>query len=48
MKVESKGADRETMEKLILAVGNIKGIARVEADLPKPPAPFGAAAAAEF
>lgn len=35
VKVESKGADRETMEKLILAVGNIKGIARVEADLPK-------------
>ncbi|MFV0293008.1 MAG: peptidoglycan-binding protein LysM [Paracoccus sp. (in: a-proteobacteria)] len=34
VKVESKGADRETMEKLILAVGNIKGIARVEADLP--------------
>lgn len=34
VKVVSKGADRETMEKLILAVGNIKGIARVEADLP--------------
>ena len=47
VKVESKGADRETMEKLILAVGNIKGIARVEADLPKPPVPMGAAAAAE-
>ena len=37
--VESKGADRETMEKLILAVGNIKGIAKVEADLPDEPAP---------
>lgn len=36
--VESKGADRETMEKLILAVGNIKGIAHVEADLPDIPA----------
>lgn len=36
--VESKGADRETMEKLILAVGNIKGIAHVEADLPGAPA----------
>lgn len=36
--VESKGADRETMEKLILAVGNIKGIAKVEADLPPAPA----------
>ena len=46
VKVESKGADRETMEKLILAVGNIKGIARVEADLPKADVPFGAAAAA--
>lgn len=34
VKVESKGADRETLEKLILAVGNIKGIAKVEADLP--------------
>ncbi|WP_405403176.1 peptidoglycan-binding protein LysM [Paracoccus sp. Ld10] len=32
--VESKGADRETLEKLILAVGNIEGIAKVEADLP--------------
>ena len=41
--VESKGADRETLEKLILAVGNIKGIARVEADLP--PAPEGKPAA---
>ena len=38
VKVVSKGADRETMEKLILAVGNIKGIARVEADLPDDPA----------
>ena len=47
VKVESKGADRETMEKLILAVGNIKGIARVEADLPPRPVPMGAAAAAE-
>lgn len=36
--VVSKGADRETMEKLILAVGNIKGIAKVEADLPEPAA----------
>lgn len=35
--VVSKGADRETMEKLILAVGNIKGIAKVEADLPEDP-----------
>lgn len=33
--VVSKGADRATMEKLILAVGNINGIARVEADLPE-------------
>ena len=33
--VVSKGADRATMEKLILAVGNVKGIARVEADLPQ-------------
>ncbi|MDO5647068.1 peptidoglycan-binding protein LysM [Paracoccus sp. (in: a-proteobacteria)] len=38
--VESRGADRETMEKLILAVGNIEGIAQVEADLP--PAEGGA------
>lgn len=38
VKVESKGADRATMEKLILAVGNIKGIARVEANLPEDPA----------
>ena len=37
VKVESKGADRETMEKLIVAIGNIKGIARVEADVPKAP-----------
>lgn len=42
--VTSKGADRETMEKLILAVGNIKGIAQVEADLPEA-APTPAAAA---
>ncbi|WBU52746.1 peptidoglycan-binding protein LysM [Paracoccus sp. SCSIO 75233] len=35
VKIESKGADRETMEKLILAIGNIQGIAKVEADLPK-------------
>ncbi|MCZ0960469.1 peptidoglycan-binding protein LysM [Paracoccus benzoatiresistens] len=35
VKVESKGADRETLEKLILAVGNIEGIAKVEADLPE-------------
>ena len=33
VEVESRGADRKTMEKLILAVGNIKGIARVKADL---------------
>ncbi|TJZ83318.1 peptidoglycan-binding protein LysM [Paracoccus hibiscisoli] len=32
--VESKGADREVLEKLILALGNIEGIAKVEADLP--------------
>ncbi|PZO64770.1 MAG: peptidoglycan-binding protein LysM [Paracoccus denitrificans] len=38
VRVENKGADRETMEKLILAVGNIKGIAKVEAELP-PAAP---------
>lgn len=37
VEIESKGADRETMEKLILAVGNIKGIAKVEADLPDAP-----------
>ncbi|AUH35377.1 peptidoglycan-binding protein LysM [Paracoccus tegillarcae] len=43
--VESKGADRETMEKLILAVGNIKGIAHVEADLPEDAAPAGEAQA---
>ncbi|MBO9453751.1 peptidoglycan-binding protein LysM [Paracoccus sp. R12_1] len=35
VKVESRGADRATMEKLILAVGNIEGIAKVEADLPQ-------------
>ncbi|MTE00414.1 peptidoglycan-binding protein LysM [Paracoccus sp. YIM 132242] len=34
VKVESKGANRETLEKLILALGNIEGIAKVEADLP--------------
>ena len=44
VKVVSKGADRATMEKLILAVGNIKGIARVEADLPEE---SGASAAPE-
>ena len=37
VKIESLGADRETLEKLILAVGNIEGIAKVEADLPKEP-----------
>jgi len=35
VKVESKGADRETLEKLVLALGNIEGIAKVEADLPE-------------
>lgn len=35
VKVTSLGADRETLEKLILAVGNIEGIAKVEADLPE-------------
>ncbi len=34
VKIDSKGADRATLEKLILAVGNIEGIAKVEADLP--------------
>ena len=48
VKVESKGADRETMEKLILAIGNIKGIARVEAEVPKAPASGGAADAPVF
>ncbi len=38
VKVTSLGADRETLEKLILAVGNIEGIAKVEADLPEAPA----------
>lgn len=38
VKVESRGADRATMEKLIVAVGNIQGIAKVEADLPDEPA----------
>lgn len=32
--LETKEATREQMEKLILAVGNIEGIANVEADLP--------------
>lgn len=45
--ISGKARDQETLEKLILAVGNIKGIARVEADLPKAPVPMGAAAAAE-
>mgnify|MGYP002632275440 CR=1 FL=1 len=36
--VEAKGADREALEKLILALGNVEGIAKVEADLP-PEAP---------
>lgn len=35
VRIETRGADRETMEKLILAVGNIEGIAQVEADLPE-------------
>lgn len=35
VKLEARGADRETLEKLILAIGNIEGIAKVEADLPK-------------
>lgn len=35
VKVESRGADRETMEKLILAVGNIEGVSKVEADMPE-------------
>ncbi|MBK4216217.1 peptidoglycan-binding protein LysM [Paracoccus caeni] len=35
VKLESRGADRETLEKLVLAIGNIEGIAKVEADLPK-------------
>ncbi|WP_207102272.1 peptidoglycan-binding protein LysM [Paracoccus shandongensis] len=35
VKIQTKGADRETLEKLILAVGNIEGIAKVEADLPE-------------
>lgn len=37
VKIESRGADRETMEKLVLAVGNIEGIAKVEAELPEAP-----------
>ncbi|VDS08498.1 LysM domain/BON superfamily protein [Paracoccus haematequi] len=35
VRIDSKGADRETLEKLVLAVGNIEGIAKVEADLPE-------------
>lgn len=34
VKIESRGANRETMEKLVLAVGNIDGIAHVEAEMP--------------
>lgn len=34
VQIESRGADRETMEKLVLAVGNIDGISKVEADMP--------------
>lgn len=34
VKIESKGADRETLEKLVLAVGNIEGVAKVETNLP--------------
>ena len=37
VRIESRGADRETMEKLVLAVGNIEGIAKVDADLPAEP-----------
>lgn len=33
--VEAKAADRATLEKLIVALGNIEGIAKVEADLPQ-------------
>lgn len=36
VRIDSKGADRETLEKLVLAVGNIEGVAKVEADLPEP------------
>lgn len=46
VRIESRGADRETMEKLILAVGNIEGIAKVEADLPAAPAAAPAEASA--
>lgn len=35
VRIETKGADRETLEKLVLAVGNIEGVAKVEADLPE-------------
>lgn len=34
VKITTKGADREMLEKLVLAVGNIEGVAKVEADLP--------------
>lgn len=37
--LETKEATREQMEKLILAVGNIEGIAKVEADLPEAETP---------
>ncbi|MDN5567636.1 MAG: peptidoglycan-binding protein LysM [Paracoccus sp. (in: a-proteobacteria)] len=37
--LETKDATREQMEKLILAVGNIDGIANVEADLPNADTP---------
>ena len=37
--LETKEATREQMEKLILAVGNIEGIANVEADLPEAETP---------
>ena len=37
--LETKEASREQMEKLILAVGNIEGIAKVEADLPEAETP---------
>lgn len=38
VKIANKDLDRATMEKLILAVGNIQGIAHVEAELPADPA----------
>lgn len=37
--VEAKGAEREVLEKLILALGNVEGIAKVEADLPDQASP---------